>query len=652
MATDDNKTATDPVEIKSPVATPVDESKATLVEAKTPVDESKATLVEAKTPVDERKPIIVEAKIPANDSKTSTEETKKPVDAPKMSINDTLLRQKLLENGLIQEKSLLAIEKKAAQEKVTLSEIIFKQEIIPDDKLGAVMAEIYAVPYVKLAEKTIAEPLLRMVPHTLAASQHVIPFQHTGSSLKVAMNNPCNWELISSLGKKTGLEIEPYYATKKDIKLSLKAYNKDVNEKFNKLLKGVLADPTKIESLKDSAKIVDTIILFAFQNNASDIHIEPRQDTIIVRYRIDGLLQQITELPISILDLLTTRIKVLANLRTDEHKSAQDGRFKIELENNEITLRVSILPTYDGEKTVLRLLTSTNQALDLESLGYSGQNLNAIRRNILKTHGIILMTGPTGSGKTTTLYSILKLLNSPEVNISTIEDPIEYRLEGINQIQVNPKSNLTFAMGLRSLLRQDPDIVMVGEIRDEETAGIAINAALTGHLVLATLHTNDASSTLPRMLEMGVEAFLLGATIQLVVAQRLVRMICPKCKKEHKITAEEIKGLGNKYNIKKDFTKIIERITNQPITDASIFTFYKGEGCDACVNSGYKGRTSICEVIEVSNDIKQILLRNGNANDIDDQAQKEGMVTMFVDGIQKVLKGDTTIDEVLRVMRS
>ncbi|MDD3862006.1 MAG: GspE/PulE family protein, partial [Candidatus Gracilibacteria bacterium] len=433
-----------------------------------------------------------------------------------MQIDTNLLKKKLLEAGLIKEKALLAFEKKAQSEKLSLEEVLFKQEAVSDEKLGTIIAEMYAVPFVKVSDKMIAEPLLRMIPYPLAANQHVVPFQSTGSILKIAINNPENWELISALEKKTGLVMEKYYATKKDIKLSLKAYNKDVNEKFNKLLQSVMEDPTKIESLKDSAKIVDTIILFAFQNNASDIHIEPRQDTIIIRYRIDGLLQQIAELPISILELLTTRIKVLANLRTDEHRAAQDGRFKIILENNEITLRVSILPTYDGEKTVLRLLTSTNQELDLESLGYAGENLNAIRRNILKTHGIVLMTGPTGSGKTTTLYSILKLLNSPEVNISTIEDPIEYRLEGINQIQVNPKADLTFATGLRSLLRQDPDIVMVGEIRDEETSGIAINAALTGHLVLATLHTNDASSTLPRMLEMGVEPFLLGATVQLI----------------------------------------------------------------------------------------------------------------------------------------
>jgi len=321
------------------------------------------------------------------------------------------------------------------------------------------------------------------------------------------------------------------------------------------------------------------------------------------------------------------------------------------LENNEITLRVSILPTYDGEKTVMRLLTSTNQELDLETLGYSGENMNAIRRNILKTHGIILMTGPTGSGKTTTLYSILKMLNSPEVNISTIEDPIEYRLEGINQIQVNPKADLTFANGLRSLLRQDPDIVMVGEIRDEETAGIAINASLTGHLVLATLHTNDASSTLPRMLEMGVEAFLLGATVQLIIAQRLVRKICSKCKKEYQITGDEINNLGSKYNIKKDFSKVISQVTGTSIGQDSKVTFYKGEGCSACVGSGYKGRTSICEIIEVSDEIKQLLLKGANANEIDEQAQKEGMIPMFNDGVKKVLNGDSTIEEVLRVMR-
>lgn len=485
----------------------------------------------------------------------------------------------------------------------------------------------------------------------------MIPFEKNTTELKVATNNPKDFELLGALEKKTGLTIIPHYATKKDIKISLKAYNRDVNEKFNKLLKGALEDPTKIESLKDASKILDTIILFAFQNNASDIHIEPHKEFVVVRYRVDGILQAIAELPIAVLDLLTTRVKVLASLRTDEHRAAQDGRFKIELENNEITLRVSILPTYDGEKTVMRILTSTNQELDLESLGYSAKNLDIVKSSILKSNGILLVTGPTGSGKTTTLYSILKLLNSPEVNISTIEDPIEYRLEGINQIQVNNKANLTFADGLRSLLRQDPDIIMVGEIRDEETAKIAVNAALTGHLVLATLHTNDAASTLPRMTEMGVETFLLGATAKMVLAQRLVRTICQKCKQEYKVKIDQLNEIAKKQSFNNDLQQIIEYLVKvKPELEGKIvdntLTFYKGEGCGACGNTGYKGRLSIAEVMTVTDTIKRKLLENGSAKDIEDEAIKEGMTTMFQDGLEKVIMGKTTLEEVLRVMRT
>lgn len=399
----------------------------------------------------------------------------------------------------------------------------------------------------------------------------------------------------------------------------MKVYNKDINQKFAKLLEGALSDPNKIESLKDASKIVDNIILFAFQNNASDIHLEPHKDFLVVRYRIDGMLSQIAELPMQIADLLTTRIKVLSKLRTDEHRAAQDGRFKIELENNEITLRVSIIPTYDGEKTVMRILSSTNQELNLEALGYSPKSLQTIKNNILKTHGIILMTGPTGSGKTTTLYTLLKLLNSPDVNISTIEDPIEYRLGGINQIQVNEKTNLTFAHGLRSLLRQDPDILMVGEIRDEETADIAINAALTGHLVLATLHTNDASSTLPRLTEMQVEPFLIAATVQMVIAQRLVRKICEQCKQEYQITMKQLDEFVKKYEIKDDLAKILSALDQKiDISNAeATITLYKGEGCNMCNTSGYKGRTAINEIMEVDDNIRQALLENTTPKKLD-----------------------------------
>ncbi|MBI5754969.1 type II/IV secretion system protein [Candidatus Peregrinibacteria bacterium] len=565
-----------------------------------------------------------------------------------MSIDEQKLGQALLDSKLLDKKTLVGFISSAKSKNISLEDVLFERELIPDAKLGATIAGLYGVPFVKLSDKSISEPLLRIVPYALASSQYVIPFERTSHELSVALNDPHNYELSNFLEKKTGLAVKPFYANKRDIKAALKAYNRNVNEQFTKLLKSALKDPTKIESLKDAAKILDAIILFAYQNNASDIHIEPHKDFLAIRYRVDGILQIIAELPSVILELLVTRIKVLANLRTDEHRSSQDGRFKIDLQNNEITMRVSIVPTYDGEKTVLRLLSSSNQALDLESLGYSPRDLQIIRDNIEKTHGMILITGPTGSGKTTTLYSVLKVLNSPEINISTIEDPIEYRLEGVNQIQVNNVTNLTFASGLRTLLRQDPDVIMVGEIRDEETAGIAINAALTGHLVLATLHTNDVAATLPRLVDMGIEPFLVSATVNMVSAQRLLRTICKKCKTSYVVTKEKIATLEAKLRMKEDLRAVFRKAT----AGAESFTLYTGVGCAACGGSGFKGRTSINEVMEVSDGIRKLILENASPSVIEEQAKKEGMTFMFEDGMRKILAGETTIEEILRVMRS
>lgn len=586
-----------------------------------------------------------------------------------MALDQKELGVALLQRGLINDKTLAALMKKSEQEEIQLETLLINNEILPDEKLGVVLADLYGNPFIKVSEKMIPESVLRVVPYQLASRQLMIPFEQSGNKLKVAVNDPHNYELISFLEKKTGMEVEPYYATKKDIKQSLKAFNKNVNEQFNKFLKQSAISSTDLETLTDATKLLDTMILFAFQNGASDIHIEPHKDFMVVRYRVDGMLRIVAELPIALLELIVSRIKVLANLRTDEHRAPQDGRFKIVLENNEITLRVSMVPTYDGEKTVMRLLTSNNQELNLESLGYSAKSLKVIHDSILKTHGIILITGPTGSGKTTTLYSVLKLLNSPEVNIATIEDPIEYRLEGVNQIQVNPKVNLTFAAGLRSLLRQDPNIIMVGEIRDEETGDIAINAALTGHLVLATLHTNDAATTLPRLMEMGIQNFLVGATVQMVMAQRLVRTICPKCKKAYEVSFEEIQTLGEKFSYKQNFTEVFRDINasgavrmveaggvaapdSAQVPATGKLVFYKGDGCQNCGGSGYKGRLSIAEVMEVSMEIRKMILRNATPTEIENQAVKEGMATMFMDGMRKVLEGSTTIEEVLRVMRS
>lgn len=565
-----------------------------------------------------------------------------------MVISDKDLGEALLKKDLIKKKTLKEMSDQAKTRNLSLETILLEREIIPDEVFGKTMAELYGVPFVKLGEKTIPEALLRVIPPTLASKQHIVAFEQSMEGIHVALNNPGNTELINFLEKKTGIQVLVHYATPKDIKVALKAYNRDVNQKFTSLLKGVMADPTKIESLKDASKILDTIILFAYQNNASDIHMEPQKQFFIIRYRIDGLLHTIAELPIDVAELLTTRIKVLSSLRTDEHRAAQDGRFKIELDGNEITMRVSILPVYEGEKAVLRLLSSSQQPLDLESIGYSPQNLEIIRNNILKTNGILLITGPTGSGKTTTLYAVLKMLNSPEVNISTIEDPIEYRLEGVNQVQLNAKTNLTFATGLRSLLRQDPDIVMVGEIRDEETASIAINAALTGHLVLATLHTNDAASTLPRLLEMNVESFLLAATAKMVLAQRLVRKICSKCKQSYEIPVDQLNAFGKKFSLKTDLKDSIKGLIDPK---AEKIVLYKGEGCTVCNSSGFKGRISIAEVMEVSEDIRKLILKNASPTEIEAQSVHEGMTNLFMDGLMKALKGFTTIEEVLRVMR-
>ncbi len=565
-----------------------------------------------------------------------------------MAIQDDALRAKLLEKGLIDAKILDKLQSSLKNQGGTLENLLFDREILPEEDLGKAIAEVYEVPFVYLKDKAVSDELLAMVPYSVASHQFVLPFEKGVGTLSVAMNNPHDYELINFLENKTGLDVVPHYATRKDLQASLKVYNRNVNEKLDTLLQGALSDTKKLESLKDASQIVDTVILLAYQSEASDIHMENHRNLFVVRYRIDGILHTIAELPIAIADLIITRIKVLAKLRIDEHRASQDGRFKITLEGNEITLRVSILPTYDGEKAVLRLLSSSRQELDLESFGYTPKNLEIIKNNIRKTNGIVLMTGPTGSGKTTTLYSILKILNTPEVNISTIEDPIEYRLDRINQTQVNPKTNLTFGNGLRSLLRQDPDIVMVGEIRDEETAGVAINAALTGHLVLATLHTNDAASTLPRLLEMNVESFLVSATAKLVIAQRLVRKICEKCKTSYTVTAEQLKDLERTSNVKDNLEKIFSGI--QAPKDG-LFTLYKGTGCDAC-SGGFKGRTSISEVMEISDEIRKKILDNESPTVIQEVAIKEGMVPMFVDGMNKVLQGVTTLEEVLRVMRS
>jgi type IV pilus assembly protein PilB len=399
-------------------------------------------------------------------------------------------------------------------------------------------------------------------------------------------------------------------------------------------------------------RIVDTLLEYAVFEDASDIHIEPEEKEINVRYRVDGILRHVMTLPKNVQQGISARIKILANLKVDEHRLPQDGRFKINNKEYKVSFRVSIIPTFDGEKIVMRLLKEKAQILSLEQLGFQQSSLEMIKRNIEKPHGMILVTGPTGSGKTTTLYTVLNILNTPEVNICTVEDPIEYRMAHVNQSQVNAKIGFTFASGLRSLLRQDPDIIMVGEIRDQETAEIAIHAAMTGHLVLSTLHTNDAVTTLPRMADMGVASFLIASTTNLIIAQRLVRKICPNCIQSYNLDKPAVDELGKILNVDEIIIalKKVKVIANNQDKFESLL-FYRGKGCKQCNGTGYKGRLGIYETLEITPDIAELIMKKATEKEIKDAALKQDMITMIEDGFIKAKNGITTIEEIMRVTK-
>ena len=422
---------------------------------------------------------------------------------------------------------------------------------------------------------------------------------------------------------------------------------------------------TREQRNEQIVKMVDTLLLYGFRNNASDVHVEPFRAKVVVRFRVDGIMHDVLAVPKDFLDPIVTRIKILAKMRTDEHRAAQDGRFRFSADskNNEdaslsvegesdgtldsgefVDVRVSVVPITEGENVVMRLLASQSRQFGLSDLGFSGDDLKKLENAISSPHGMILVTGPTGSGKTTTLYAILKILNTRDVHISTIEDPVEYNIEGISQIQVNSRTNLTFASGLRSIVRQDPDIIMVGEIRDSETADIAINSAMTGHLVLSTLHANDSATTLPRLLDMGIEPFLVASTVRITIAQRLVRQICEKCRASSSLNAQELAMVENDPHIK----EVINSIKSGDIGKLMVF---RGKGCKVCGDTGYSGRVGIFEALEMKDNIKELVLKRVSSGEIMDMARKNGMRTMLEDGVNKVLEGITTMEEILRVTR-
>lgn len=519
------------------------------------------------------------------------------------------------------------------------------------------VASHYKLPFIELKNQAIRKDVLFSIPEPIATTHNLVAFDATDKEIKIAMVDPNDIEILEFIKKKTGLEPNVHITTPESIKETLKQYHKSLKAEFDYLS----GDKLKIDDGKDLKKlaedlpvvrIVDTLLEYSIIEGASDIHIEPEEKDVLVRYRIDGILHNVMVLPKNTQSGIVARIKILANLKVDEHRLPQDGRFKIANEEHKVSFRVSIIPTFDGEKVVMRLLNEKAQVLSLDQLGLQSSPLKVLKRNIDKPHGIIFVTGPTGSGKTTTLYTVLNILNTPKVNISTIEDPIEYRMPHINQSQVNSKIGFTFAGGLRAFLRQDPDIIMVGEIRDQETAEIAIHAAMTGHLVLTTIHTNDAATTMPRLAKMGVPNFLIATTINVIIAQRLVRKICPDCIQSYNMDSETIKNLETQLdmeNILKTLEK--ERTIINAKKGLGSLLFYRGKGCKRCNNTGYKGRIGIYEILENNEKISDLILKNASANEINHQAGADGILFMIQDGFIKAKNGITTIEEILRVTK-
>lgn len=557
-----------------------------------------------------------------------------------MVINDQQLKAILLESGFVKQKDIQEIENYANNSSINFYDALIDKNIISDEILGQRIAHFLGFPFVTLTKTSIPDDIFHITPEKIARKLNTIAFARDQDGIKLAMSDPRNKLIIDMIAKKTGEQIVPYYATEKDVRKTLRIYRKDLQTACDNLLAEEIRK-TKTFAIDEApiTKIVDLIINYAYQDKSSDIHIEPGEKNSLIRCRIDGILHDVLRIPKSLHDRVVARVKVLSRLRTDEHHSAQDGTMRIKLTEENLDIRVSIIPIADGEKVVLRLLSSKQSQFTLGNLGVNDKDLKKINNAINKSYGMILSTGPTGSGKTTIIYTILKILNTRERNITTIEDPIEYKIIGANQIQVNPKTNLTFASGLRSILRQDPNIIFVGEIRDNETAGIAVNAALTGHLVLSTLHTNDAATTIPRLIDMKIEPFLVASTVNIIVAQRLVRKICEMCKTPSTISQKDLVR-----NIPLDLA------VNYFGHDDEI-NLFKGLGCKFCHYTGYTGRIGLFEVLEVTPEIKKLIAEKADSDVIAKQAGKEGMTSMLDDGLEKVAGGITTIEEVLRVTK-
>ena len=581
-----------------------------------------------------------------------------------MYISDTHLKSFLADAGLVSAKDFDAADKEAKESGKPVGDILIAKSVIGEDELRRTYAYILGIPFVSLLGSTIKYDVLSLIPEPVARRNNIIAFSKKGEELEVAMLDTDDLAAIDFIKKKTRLKILPRLTDAASIKAALKQYQQELKDNLGDVIQRetealktaavAAGSVVKEEDLRQMAeavpavRIVDTLLRHASAQGASDIHIEPLEDSLLIRYRIDGILHDAMQLPKTAAQAITARVKVLANMRLDEHRLPQDGRFGAEAAGEKISFRVSVLPTYYGEKIVMRLLRDSISGFTLESIGFHGVGLERMHDAMRKTTGMILTTGPTGAGKSTTLYTLLDIINTPDVNISTVEDPIEYQMPRVNQTQVRPEIGFTFANGLRSLVRQDPDIIMVGEIRDKETAALAVNAALTGHLVLSTLHTNSAAAAPARLLDMGIEPFLLVSTLRVVIGQRLVRRLCAE-KEEHKLTRDEEAQLGRQM----DSEAVLKTLKEEKAVDKDVswknIPFYTPKATGTCP-TGYGGRVGIYEVLPLTSTIKDLVMAHGTADAVESQARKEGMLTMAEDGIFKAAQGMTSIEEVLRVI--
>lgn len=581
-----------------------------------------------------------------------------------MHVEDSQIKEFIVDAGLISKAEVEEAEGEAKTKKKSISDILVSKGKFSDDDIRRIQAYILGIPFINLKGQNIERDILTLIPEPIARKHNVVAFEKRDDSLEVAMLDTDDLQALNSIKKKVGLKILPRLTDSESMRSVLIQYQKNLKDDFGDLIKeesdniktiaekvpGEEASASDLKKLAEElpvVRIVDTLLKHSIIQNSSDIHIEPLEDQILVRYRIDGVLHDAMVLPKHIGNSLAARIKVLSNLRLDEKRLPQDGRFKIDMNGEKVSFRVSTLPVYYGEKIVMRLLRESVSGFTLESLGFHGQGLDLLHKVLQHTTGMILVTGPTGSGKSTTLYTMIDILNTNDVNISTIEDPVEYQMKRVNQTQVKPEIGLTFSAGLRTLVRQDPDIIMVGEIRDGETASLAINASLTGHLVLSTLHTNSAAGAIPRLIDMKVEPFLLISTLDAIIAQRLVRKLVDK-KEKYYLSKAELDSLSKVVNLDVVLNVLKEEKIIGKNDDWENVPFFRPEK-DA-KEDAFKGRIGIYEVLNVSSAVKNLIIKGATTEDIELHAKKEGMLTMLEDGVFKAAQGLTTIEEVLRVV--